>query len=441
MEYITQAFTKGPSEVFSSFDSYSLGVIVSLITIATSPIALFILYQTYAVSPVALLHNKKPVKITTYNAKTDTTESEDLVEYIKRKCPSLSGPNAVFKPTPWLASGHLQTACSAIKDFKDMYQIDYHRELLTTSDGGTISIDWAPSLEQLPADNTPTLVLLHGLTGGSYESYIRALVDSVTNNYGYRCVVFNARGCANTQVTSPQLFSGGYTDDLRMVVKHLRKTLPESKMMGVGFSLGSNILMNYMGEEGDKCEFVAAMSVSNPFDMLGSCLAIERGWFTRKVYAPAMGGNLKKVFLDNADAFKDSTIIDLNTVRTQVVRMRQYDDQVTRKIYGYTTVSEYYRAASSATRILAIQRPFLCLNALDDPISVDEILPRDEVRANPFGIMATTAQGGHLGWFEGWSDPKRWCTKPLGEFCAAIFEADRRSVSQTPVTSRRGHKS
>lgn len=126
-----------------------------------------------------------------------------------------------------------------------------------------------PSLEQLPADSSPTLVLLHGLTGGSYESYIRALVDHVINVYGYRCVVFNARGCANTQVTSPQLFSGGYTEDIRRVVKHLRKELPESKMMGVGFSLGSNILMNYMGEEGDQCEFVAAVSIGNPFDMLG----------------------------------------------------------------------------------------------------------------------------------------------------------------------------
>ncbi|KAG0252670.1 hypothetical protein BGZ95_006558, partial [Linnemannia exigua] len=296
-------------------------------------------------------------------------------------------------------------------------------ELLSTPDGGTVSIDWAPSLEKLPADATPTLVLLHGLTG--------ALVDTVTKVYGYRCVVFNARGCANTQVTSPQLFSGGYTDDIRMVVKHLRKTLPESKMMGVGFSLGSNILMKYMGEEGDQCEFLAAMSVGNPFDMLGSCLAIERGWFTSRVYAPAMGGNLKKVLLDHADAFKNSNIIDLDTVRTEVVRMRQYDDQVTRKIYGFETVSQYYRAASSANKILAIKRPFLCLNAQDDPIAVDEILPRDEVRANPFGIMATTAQGGHLGWFEGVRDPTRWCTKPLGEYCAAIFEADRRSVSKT----------
>lgn len=142
-------------------------------------------------------------------------------------------------------------------------------ELLSTPDGGTVSVDWAPSVKTMPADDTPTLVLLHGLTGGSHESYIRALVETMTKDHGYRCVVFNARACANTELTSAQLYSGNWTDDLRMVVKHIRKTLPESKLMSVGFSLGANILMNYMGEEGDQCEFLGAMSVGNPFDILG----------------------------------------------------------------------------------------------------------------------------------------------------------------------------
>lgn len=142
-------------------------------------------------------------------------------------------------------------------------------ELLTTPDGGTVSVDWAPSVKTMPADDTPTLVLLHGLTGGSHESYIRALVETMTKDHGYRCVVFNARACANTELTSAQLYCGSWTDDLRMVVKHIRKTLPESKLMSVGFSLGANILMNYMGEEGDQCEFLGAMSVGNPFDLMG----------------------------------------------------------------------------------------------------------------------------------------------------------------------------
>ena len=53
------------------------------------------------------------------------------------------------------------------------------REMLPLPDGGQISVDWTPPLAQKPLDNTPTLVCLHGLTGGSHESYIRGLLEVV----------------------------------------------------------------------------------------------------------------------------------------------------------------------------------------------------------------------------------------------------------------------
>ena len=51
--------------------------------------------------------------------------------------------------------------------------------MLSLPDGGQVSIDWCPPLAQKPIDNTPTLVCLHGLTGGSHESYIRGLLEVV----------------------------------------------------------------------------------------------------------------------------------------------------------------------------------------------------------------------------------------------------------------------
>ncbi|KAF9342210.1 hypothetical protein BGX34_008570, partial [Mortierella sp. NVP85] len=109
----------------------------------------------------------------------------------------------------------------------------------------------------------------------------------MTKDHGYRCVVFNARACADTELTTAQLYCGSWTDDLRMVVKHIRKTLPEAKLMSVGFSLGSNILMNYMGEEGDRCEFLGAMSVGNPFDLMGELLSTPDGGIVSIDWAPS----------------------------------------------------------------------------------------------------------------------------------------------------------
>lgn len=56
-------------------------------------------------------------------------------------------------------------------------------------DGGQVSIDWAPPLAEKPLDNTPTLVLLHGLTGGSHESYIRGLLEVV--RYKQEAILYN----------------------------------------------------------------------------------------------------------------------------------------------------------------------------------------------------------------------------------------------------------
>ncbi|KAF8982198.1 hypothetical protein BGZ52_002078, partial [Haplosporangium bisporale] len=138
-----------------------------------------------------------------------------------------------------MSNGHLQTALAAYKGFEDRYLIQYQRELLSTPDGGTVSIDWAPSFETMPVDETPTPVTLYGLTDGSHESYIRSLIETVTRDYGYRCVVFNARACANTELTSAQLYSGAWTEDLRLAVKHIRQTLPKTKLMSIGLSFES----------------------------------------------------------------------------------------------------------------------------------------------------------------------------------------------------------
>ncbi|KAF9997496.1 hypothetical protein BGZ65_006926 [Modicella reniformis] len=386
-----------------------------------------VLFRLYTVSPVALTHNETPVLIKLHDSKTGKDSTEDFIEYMRRKVPSL---RVAFKPSLWMTNGHLQTAYAAFKGFENQYIIPYHREFLSAPDGGIVSIDWAPSFTDKPADDTPTLVLLHGLTGGSHEAYIRALVETMTKDHGYRCVVFNARACAETELTTPLLYCGSWTDDLRMVVKHIRTILPEAKLMSVGFSLGSNILMNYMGEEGDQCEFLGAMSVGNPFDLLGTCYNMERAFLQRHLYSPTMGSSLKTIFLKHAHIFKN-TNIDIDEVK-RAVTIRQFDDCVTRKVFKYRTVHEYYRMASSSQRLLDIKRPFLCLNALDDPISVEWCIPTDEIRGNPYGLLATTARGGHLGWFQGFSSPNRWCTQILAEFCIAMFEADRRPVSMTP---------
>jgi hypothetical protein len=93
------------------------------------PVLLVSLFRQYTASPVVLHHGKHSASINVHDPKTGKTTKEDLMHYIKRKCPSLSDPSrsAVFRPTLWLANGHLQTALAAYVNFEHTYRIDYER--------------------------------------------------------------------------------------------------------------------------------------------------------------------------------------------------------------------------------------------------------------------------------------------------------------------------
>ncbi|KAI8376086.1 Alpha/Beta hydrolase protein [Radiomyces spectabilis] len=374
---------------------------------------------------VRLFHHPNPCRIPVkHNAES---KSVSLLDYLAERCPSLVGHSAQFHPSPYLFNGHLQTMYAAMyKDTATADKIVYERELLRMANGGQVSLDWTLPASGAPAftDSTPTLVILHGLTGGSHEAYIRGLLEVVTRPpFNYRGVVMNARGCCNTDILTPQLFNGAWTDDLRECLAHLQKKLaPGTPLIGIGYSLGSNILVKYLGEEGDKTPFKAAISVANPFDFLVSSNALERGFLSKHVYTRAMANNLKRLFEVNKEMMAQRQDISYDQVMA-AQSIREFDDACTRKVFGYTTVNNYYREASSSQFIEHVKVPLLCLNAMDDPIATPECIPWDEIKINPYVVLATTEHGGHLGWFEHFYHPSRWVDKPLAEFIVAMFEA------------------
>lgn len=148
-------------------------------------------------------------------------------------------------PTPYMVGGHAQTIYAALNKFTKVNQIRYVRRILESPDGGTISMDFTSSDDPnkwIDTDSSrPLLVILHGLTGGSHESYVRALLAELTKRPHWRAVVVNFRGCAETPVTSQRLYSAGWTEDIRLATRWLRHRYPNAPFVGAGFSLGANI--------------------------------------------------------------------------------------------------------------------------------------------------------------------------------------------------------
>lgn len=54
----------------------------------------------------------------------------------------------------------------------------------------------------------------------------------------------------------------------RRVVKMVVKRYPHSELLAAGWSLGGNILVRYLGEEGDSSRVSAAASLCNPLDLV-----------------------------------------------------------------------------------------------------------------------------------------------------------------------------
>lgn len=180
--------------------------------------------------------------------------------------------------------------------------IAYSRQLLRAPDGGTIAVDLASEDESAPQD-TPILVVLHGLTGGSSEAYVvNVLREAVRKQsdgglLGWRAAVVNSRGCAGSEITSDRLYHGGWTYDLRCALEFLQDKFPGAPLYGIGFSLGGNMMAKYVGQAGPKTPLSAAVTLGAPWDFWAAHLQLESSWLGRRVYSRALATNLKCVLI------------------------------------------------------------------------------------------------------------------------------------------------
>ncbi|THU83650.1 hypothetical protein K435DRAFT_733862 [Dendrothele bispora CBS 962.96] len=230
---------------------------------------------------------------------------------LQEGCPSLFED---YKTPWWLFNGHMQTLFSILGDFSKSDPVIYNRTCLHLVDGGTLGLDFTPPERSSLPDDTPIIVVTHGLTGGSYEGYVRAILGPACapveqGGLGYRAVVVNFRGCAGVPITSQQLYSAGYTDDLRTALMYISHQYPDAPLLGLGFSLGANIMVRYLAEEGEKSRLSAACSLACPWDMARNGLAINSTFLGRNMYARGMGMNFHKLLKRNAGVLSGKTVV------------------------------------------------------------------------------------------------------------------------------------
>ena len=257
---------------------------------------------------------------------------------------------------------------------------------------------------ELP-DDAPVLMLMSGIAGGSHDKYLKHFLRRA-HNAGYRCVAFNCRGTSDSPLTTPQFYSASFTGDVRAVVDELAMRWPGAPLFAVGWSLGANILTNFLGEEGKSAKLAGAVAMCNPFDLNACDNALQEGFFGA-VYSRSMAANMRKLFAPHAHLFAGLPNYDRTLVESAKT-VRDFDEAVTRVTFGFPSVDAYYDASSSRRLIGNVKVPLLVVQAKDDPIAVRSAVPRDTIRnAAPDAnvILVETESGGHLGWSAGEEAP------------------------------------
>jgi predicted alpha/beta-fold hydrolase len=296
-----------------------------------------------------------------------------------------------FCPTFWCSNTHLQTIFNVVCR-PNVPTLRYETEFFEFKCGGKITLDW-PLL--IPSNNDENIVcILSGVCGGSQEVEIKHFVNSCIQS-GFRPVVINYRG-AQTELLTYKF--GLETPDIEAVLNHVQDKYPQSKLFGVGFSLGSNLLLNYLGEKGSNTPLQAALSISNPFN-LNIATTRLRDPVCRWTYDKVFTTKRKAMVMRHFDLFEQ--IVDLDTLK-RVKSTREFDDVLTRQIVKTENVDQLYEKLSCVDGLSNISIPCFLLNALDDPISCKSAIPYVEIQSNPNLLLVTTARGGHVAWVEGW---------------------------------------
>ncbi|CCG83271.1 putative Alpha/beta fold family hydrolase [Taphrina deformans PYCC 5710] len=344
-----------------------------------------------------------------------------------------------YVPLRWLLSWpHFSTLYSGVANFEKVDHVYYKRHLIEHEDGGSNALDFAvrttknlseaeyessgdlnlpPRTAYMTSDESKTIgsdtagilaVLIHGIAGGSHENYIRRAVTAIHEQYkddGEMSVVaFNARGCARSKVTSKAYWNAMQTDDIRSALVFLAEKYPNRRIVVVGFSLGANILCNYLARFNEDSKVALGIAVSNPWVLDRSSDNLESYWLGR-LYSGRMTQGLQRLFKRHSQFLAQHEGVVVSDVM-KARNLREFDDAFTAKAFGFESAMHYYRAASSARTVSAIRTNTILLNAQDDPMALNEVLPYEQVSHNNHLCLLATKNGGHIGWYG--VDDQRW---------------------------------
>lgn len=314
-----------------------------------------------------------------------------------------------FKPAWWLKHAHLQTIFA--KYLSPKQQLSTEAEIFSLPDGDELQLNWLPC--DSANENTPLLILLHGLAGDINSHYIQAMLAQC-QHLGWLAVLLHFRGCNGKPNKLPRAYHSGDTADASLVINEIKRRYPTRPLVAVGYSLGGNVLLKYCGEKASENPLAAAIAVCPPLLLSACAKRINTG--SSKLYQRYLLGRLKRSTLLKLKQFTDFPL-PLTPEKIQgFASIEQFDEHFTAPIHGFDNAQDYYQRASGMAYLRHIQIPTLIIHAKDDPFLSDEVIPNTNDLSNHIHYELTSG-GGHVGFVYGsLLKPQFWLNQRIPHF-------------------------
>ena len=298
---------------------------------------------------------------------------------------------SAYSPPLFLRNGHVQTLYPVL--FRKNHETKPRTERIETPDGDFLDLDWHLSNR---SGSNRLVIVSHGLEGHARRPYVLGMARAL-NRRGWDVLAWTMRGCGAEPNRLLPSYHSGFTEDLHHVLGHALSRRDDADIALIGFSVGGNQILKYLGEEPGQVpsQVTCAVAISVPCDLGASARVLGRR--RNRLYTEYFLKSLRRKIREKSRMFPDALDISgLNAITT----FEEFDDRFTATIHGFAGYADYYRLASSKPYLREIRLPALILNAADDPFFSAQSFPRTEAGTNPNLFLEIPRHGGHVGFVE-----------------------------------------
>lgn len=318
-----------------------------------------------------------------------------------------------FTPTIPFRNSHFNTMYRPLF-MKD--KVTYSRKRIETWDNDFIDLDFST------VKSDSLILLIHGLEGSSESKYMTSHVKHF-NRIGFDSVCFNLRGCSGEDNLILPTYHSGKTEDLDFVVDFLLNNYKYKNIIIIGFSLGGNLTLKYLGEKGNSISSTlkAGFAVSVPIHIASAEKEMDK--LKNKVYMEVFFKTMKNKVLEKAHKFPEYKL-DKDKL-FKATKFKHLEHLYTVPVFGFKNPEDYWEKASSKPYILKSKIPTFLINSLDDSFLSKECFPFEEAKKSDYFFFEPTKFGGHCGFMSSFKPKENtWLEKRIEYYIREIVKID-----------------